>query len=160
MEDFQRLQTRSALCAQRLELGEEGFAGKLLAEQHQLQRAALPIGANCEVRGEDGLVDGRAERVLGVEDVVGRHVQAFGATVELVEKPAYLGKEVLRAVGRLAIAQQEQHEEAVVQQIEQRARVARGVARIGKGGGRAGRGVAKQRGHRSGAHEVTAISSS
>ena len=160
VEDFERLQARGTVSTQFLQLDEEGLTGKLLAKQHELQRAALPRRADREVGRQDGFVHGRTEGVLGVEHIFGRHVQALGAAVELVQERAYTREKVFRTGGLLAIAQLKQHEEAVIEQVQQRARMRVGFTGIGPGIAGCGCRTAKQRRGGGSAHEVTAISSS
>jgi hypothetical protein len=111
----------AALGAQVFEPVEEVFAGELVAEQAQLQRARLPGFAHVVVGAQDDLVDRRAERILGGGDVVGRHAERLGVAVDVAEEARHVvgkGGLVVRAA---AVLQQEQRVEALVHQVDQEA---------------------------------------
>ena len=69
--------------ALRLQRVEEVLARELVAEERELERPALPFRMKSEFgRGQDELVDGGAEGVLGGVDLFGTRVQALGVALD------------------------------------------------------------------------------
>lgn len=97
---------------------EEFFARELLAEQHQLQRPPLPFRANLERGRQHRLVYRRTERKLRRVDIFGGGIELFRAALEVAEKLLNALAEFVCFARLAAVLQQEQHEEAVVQQVE------------------------------------------
>jgi hypothetical protein len=69
--------SRAAPCARHSSRYWKNFARELLAEQHQLQRPAFPVGPDLELRRQHHLVDGRAIRELRRIHVLRRDIQLF-----------------------------------------------------------------------------------
>ena len=136
MEHFERLHVGAAARAQVFQLLEEMFAGQLVAEQAQLQRAGFPRFADHVLRTQDDFVDRGAERVLGGMHIVGMHAERLGLAVDVGQKARHvLGKAglVLRAA---TVLEQVQRIKALVHQVDQALRIIAAGAAVGHQGRR------------------------
>ncbi|MPN50844.1 hypothetical protein SDC9_198483 [bioreactor metagenome] len=153
MKHFECVDAIGSFVARCFEFVEEMFAGQLVTEQQQLQRPALPGVANIHLRRQHRFIDRRAEGVFGVEDVGRRKIVLPGGTLKLLEKFLDVSAEFVGVLGDAPMVQQDEHVEAVVEQIDKTFCRAVGCRLLGTQAG----GNGKQAGGCG--HGVTAISS-
>ncbi|MNL20470.1 hypothetical protein D3C87_1417190 [compost metagenome] len=153
--NLKRLQARRALRPQVFQASKEVLACQLLTEQGQLQRLQHPGVAYREAGIQHGLVDGGAEGVLGGVDVFRRNIQFLGGALVVGQKLLYARRERGGVGGLLPALDQEQHQEAVVEQVQQRLG---GPAGMEFGGTLRQRCAGHQRGGVSGHGDVVPVS--
>ena len=119
VEDLEGLEAPGAVVARGFEAVEEVLAGELLAEQDELQRPPLPAAADWRGGAQHGFVDGGAEGVFGIEDVLADEARPEGGALEIVEQDLDGGGEGLGIARHAVPVQQREEVEAVVEQIDE-----------------------------------------
>src|SRR5574343_883022 len=121
MEYFQGINTKCPTIACRVDLVEKVFAGQLIPEKYQLQWPALPTCPDVHLRGQNGFVNRGAKGVFAIEDVFCAEAVFLGCTLKLLKKFLDVLGELLGIFGCAALAEQNEHVEAVVKQVDQAA---------------------------------------